>query len=403
MCSASSTWRALALAGSTLALTGRNLIDANGIPSAISAPALSAAIRPGRRITKRDSRYQKPAARGRASRSAARCRRLGASALTRGPSTVSSAGSTTSASAAAISATSAPAIPIEYRNRCGKIASDAIAAATVSELNRIVRPEVSSVRRSALTPKPLDGRLLAVARDHEQAVVDRQPEAEAGDEVEREHRQVGEARDDPQREERRDDRKATEQRRQQRGDERAEEQQRQQEDEREREQLGVREVLADLRVRLGVRDLLAAEPHVALPGEPILDPLCGVLQLLVGARLEVGDDVRRAPIARDHRGVVGLVEADDARDVRLDAQLAATRSTRRWTAGVRTSPALTIATTPGSIWRPAAASNRFVAWTDCVAGSLAPYGLMCFATPTPNAPAIAAPITATSSTRRPCA
>ena len=74
---------------------------------------------------------------------------------------------------------------------------------------------------------------------------------------------------------------AAEQRRQQRRDERAEEQQRQQEDEREREQLGAGEVMADLRVRLGVGDLLAAEPHVVLAGETILDPLRGVLQLLV--------------------------------------------------------------------------------------------------------------------------
>ena len=61
--SVTSTWRALALGGSTLALTVRNLIDANGIPSAISTAALITAIGAGRRMTKRDSRYQKPAAR----------------------------------------------------------------------------------------------------------------------------------------------------------------------------------------------------------------------------------------------------------------------------------------------------------------------------------------------------
>ena len=77
--------------------------------------------------------------------------------------------------------------------------------------------------------------LLAVARDHEQAVVNRQPEAHPGDEVECEHRQIGEARDDSQREERGDDREPAEQRRQQRGDERAEEHQRQQEDQWERQ------------------------------------------------------------------------------------------------------------------------------------------------------------------------
>ena len=45
-------------------------------------------------------------------------------------------------------------MPIEYRKRCGKIASEAIEAAIVSELNAIVRPAVWSVRRSAATPKP---------------------------------------------------------------------------------------------------------------------------------------------------------------------------------------------------------------------------------------------------------
>ena len=64
-----------------------------------------------------------------------------------------------------------------------------------------------------------------------------------------------------------EDREAAEQRRQQRGDERAEEQQREQEDDREREQLGAREVVADLRVDLRVRDRAAAELDVTLAGE----------------------------------------------------------------------------------------------------------------------------------------
>jgi hypothetical protein len=84
----------------------------------------------------------------------------------------------------------------------------------------------------------------------------------------------------------------------------------------------VREVIADLGVRLSARDLLAAQAHVSLPREMILDPLCGVLQLRVGARLKIRDYVGRVSIARDHRGVVGFVEADDPRDVRLEAELA---------------------------------------------------------------------------------
>ena len=155
MLSASLTWRAVALVGSTLASTEVNLTWVkNGMPSAISNEALVTAISAGRRMTNRDSRYQKPRSAGRASRSAARASHVGESAFTRGPSTLSSAGSTVSARLAAISATSAPAIPIEYRNRWGKITSEAIAAAIVSELNAIVRPAVWSVRFTASTPNP---------------------------------------------------------------------------------------------------------------------------------------------------------------------------------------------------------------------------------------------------------
>ena len=44
----------------------------NGSPGTIRNVALAIAIRPGRRITYRDRRYQKPLSAGRASRSAAR-------------------------------------------------------------------------------------------------------------------------------------------------------------------------------------------------------------------------------------------------------------------------------------------------------------------------------------------
>ena len=152
--SAASTRYALALVGSTLAFAGWNVIDANGTPSAINAAALSSAIRRGRAITALENRYQNPDSAGRASRSAARWSRFGARALTRGPSSASTAGNTTSASVAATRVTTAPASPIENRKFCGKMVNEASAAATVSELKRIVRPDVASVRRSASAPKP---------------------------------------------------------------------------------------------------------------------------------------------------------------------------------------------------------------------------------------------------------
>ena len=85
----------------------------NGSPRTIRKRALSVAIGTGRRITKRESRYQNPSLSGRESASARRRRKRGESELTRSPSSVRTAGRTISATPAAISATSAPPIPIE--------------------------------------------------------------------------------------------------------------------------------------------------------------------------------------------------------------------------------------------------------------------------------------------------
>ena len=72
-----------------------------------------AAIAPGRRMTQRENRYQKPLSSPPASRCIAARQRSGASALTRGPSAASSAGRIVSATVAAISVTRTPPIPIE--------------------------------------------------------------------------------------------------------------------------------------------------------------------------------------------------------------------------------------------------------------------------------------------------
>ncbi len=83
------------------------------MPSTISSVAVEAAMRPGKRITSCERRYQKPSWARRASRSARRARNAGVSELTRSPSRASTAGSTIRAIAAAISATKKPPIPIE--------------------------------------------------------------------------------------------------------------------------------------------------------------------------------------------------------------------------------------------------------------------------------------------------
>ena len=79
----------------------------------ISRAALSVATGTGRRMMKWERRYQKPLSSARVSASARRCRKRGASELTRVPHRVSTAGSTVSEISAANSATRAPPSPIE--------------------------------------------------------------------------------------------------------------------------------------------------------------------------------------------------------------------------------------------------------------------------------------------------
>ena len=111
--SASETWRALALFGSTLASTPVKRIPVNGIPRAMRSAAVAAATSNARRMTACESRYQKPPLSARSLRSPARLSRAGASAFTRGPRSARIAGSTTSALTAESSATKMPPIPIE--------------------------------------------------------------------------------------------------------------------------------------------------------------------------------------------------------------------------------------------------------------------------------------------------
>ena len=164
--------------------------------------------------------------------------------------------------------------------------------------------------------------LLAVARDDEQAVVDRQPEAEAGDQVEGEDRDVGELARDAQGDHRRDDREPADEQRQQRGDQAAEEEEGEEEEQREGVELGRAQVGLDLLVglRLGQRRAAHGDPGLAL--ERLGDPLRGVLGPLVVGRREGGRDVGGIAVVRDEvlRAVVQI--ARHARDVRLVAELA---------------------------------------------------------------------------------
>ena len=115
----------------------------------MSSAAVLAATAPGRRITARERRYQKPDCSCAASRRRAARQRRGLSAFTRGPSTASRAGSSVSATSAATSATSAPPMPMEKRKRWGNTSSEDSAAATVTAENSTVRPAVRIVATSA--------------------------------------------------------------------------------------------------------------------------------------------------------------------------------------------------------------------------------------------------------------
>jgi len=130
--------------------------------------------------------------------------------------------------------------------------------------------------------------LLAVAVEHEQAVVDPQTEAHAADEVQREHRDRRELVDQSQPQKREHDRKAADQQRQQRRDQTSEEPERQQQQKRKGEQLGAREVAGRAFVEFLVGERVAAETH-AHPRE---------LRIRRGHR-EGGADTR------DRRGRVG--------------------------------------------------------------------------------------------------
>ena len=135
------------------------------------------------------------------------------------------------------------------------------------------------------------GTLLAVAGDHEQAVVDGETQAEGRGEVQREHRDVHHLAENAQQPERADDRDRADDERQRRGDDAPEDQEGQDDQERGREHLGALEVLLDLDLRL-TRDLRGpADPagqRPALDGVLRADALDHLLNAIV-----IATDVRQ--------------------------------------------------------------------------------------------------------------
>ena len=187
-CRASATWRALADVGSELASTPATRTPRAGSASATSSPPLASATSTGRRITAWASRAQP--------RPVGTCRqRRGASALIRLPSTTSSAGSEIERDGSR-SDGDERAAHRHRREEAERKDSERAHRRRHGERAEDDRPARRRERRTqGLEPRPTALDLLPVPRHEQQAVVDREAEAEPGDEVEREHRDVHHLRD----------------------------------------------------------------------------------------------------------------------------------------------------------------------------------------------------------------
>ena len=117
-----------------------------------------------------------------------------------------------------------------------------------------VRPAVRTVRTHGVVRLVAGAQLLAEAADDEQRVVDGEAEAHRGGEVEGEDRDLGDQVDEPQHDERADDRQRADGERQRRRHDAAEHEQQQDEGDRQGDHLGPDEVLLDRRADL-VEDL----------------------------------------------------------------------------------------------------------------------------------------------------
>ena len=156
-----------------------NLIAKKGRPRTISSRALSVATGIGRRITKRERRYQKPFWSGLASASAWRRRKRGAPALTREPSRVRTAGRTVRADRCRQQDDQRPAQPhrveeaLREDQQRGQRRGDGQRGEEDGAPRRRHHPSHRRQARAVL------GDLLAVAGDDEEAVVDRQAQPSA--------------------------------------------------------------------------------------------------------------------------------------------------------------------------------------------------------------------------------
>ncbi len=115
------------------------------------------------------------------------------------------------------------------------------------------RPAGGRQRRTqGVPPRPVANELLSIARDQQQAVIDREPDRRAGDEIEREHRDRRHGVDEAQQCKRRKEREQPGGDGQQRSDQAPEDPEREHEEQREGDQLGPQEIAFRLRIHLFV-------------------------------------------------------------------------------------------------------------------------------------------------------
>ncbi len=172
-----------------------------------------------------------------------------------------------------------------------------------------MRPAVAIVaddRRLGVQPA---GQLLPVAPDDEQAVVDRQPEPEDRHHVDREHRHLGDQREQVQRGERAEDGDHADHQRQGGRDDRAEHQHEQHQQHRHRQRLGPGDVLAHLLVDVPPDRRRAADLGLQPGrGQPVLDPFQRVGALLL-VPVQGQHRVGGVPVGADQAGRAGAEPA----------------------------------------------------------------------------------------------
>ena len=156
----------------------RGLVSNSGSPMASSTAAVSTAVTAGRRCTSRARRAKKPTSESSPRAIRARARRDGRIRLRAKPTRAAVLVSATSMAISAMDTPAAPSAVIEVTPNANRPSSE---PATVRAENTMVRPADDQALTSASLGCVTVTQLLAVPRDQQQTVVDRQAQAQQRD------------------------------------------------------------------------------------------------------------------------------------------------------------------------------------------------------------------------------